>query len=365
MDYFARAAGVKPIVIHQMSREIGLRDLVVVARLLWRFLKLRPDIIHTHKAKAGAVGRLAAMIYKYATPSIVRLCPRRCRIVHTYHGHVFHGYYGRTASRIFIAIERALARMCTDRVIVLSGQQSREISGRFRVGRPEQFRVIPLGLDLDEVQGGGGRGLRNELGISDKEIAIGIVGRLCEVKNHMLFLDAAARVLREGCAARFVVVGDGHLRKQLEQEAMLLGISHAVQFTGFRQDAASLYVELDIVALTSVNEGTPLTLIEAMCSERPIVATEVGGVPDLMGARRHTIDGITIWDHGATVPSGDVAAVARALKFLAERPEVRSKMGKSGRAFVAERMSKKRLLRDIEQLYRELAGLDRRLALQS
>ena len=365
MSYFARAAGVKPIVIHQMTRELALTDVVVVAKLVWRFLKLKPDIIHTHKAKAGAVGRLAAMIYKYATPSIVRLRPRQCRIVHTYHGHVFHGYYSGAASRVFIAIEQALARMCTDRVIVLSDQQSREISGTFRIGRPEQFRVIPLGLDLEEIQGGG-RGLRGDLGISDDEIAIGIVGRLCEVKNHRLFLDAAARILREGCArVLFVVAGDGHLRKDLEQQSMRLGISHAVRFTGFREDASSLYAGLDIVALTSVNEGTPLTLIEAMCCGRPIVATEVGGVPDLMGGRRQAMEGLTIWEHGVTVPSGDVEAFAQALSFLVERPEFRSEMGESGRAFVTARMSKNRLLRDIEQLYRELAGLDSKLALQS
>ena len=208
--------------------------------------------------------------------------------------------------------------------------------------------------------------MRGDLGISDDEIAIGIVGRLCEVKNHRLFLDAAARILREGCArVCFVVAGDGHLRKDLEQQSMRLGISHAVRFTGFREDAASLYAGLDIVALTSVNEGTPLTLIEAMCCGRPFVATEVGGVPDLMGARRHAMEGLTIWEHGVTVPSGDVEAFAQALSFLVERPEFRSEMGESGRAFVTARMSKNRLLRDIEQLYRELAGLDSKLALQS
>src|SRR5262249_10870601 len=152
----------------------------------------------------------AAMIYRWATPSILWLRPRKCRIVHTYHGHYFHSYYGQVRTGFFIAIERALARFCTDRVIVLSEQQSRDISGKYNIGRPEQFRVIPLGFDLGEIQSGG-TCLREELGISDDETAIGIVGRLCEVKNHEMFLEAAARMLRDSSAGvRFVIVGDGH-----------------------------------------------------------------------------------------------------------------------------------------------------------
>jgi glycosyltransferase involved in cell wall biosynthesis len=363
MSYFAKASGVRPRVIDQMSREIGLSDIVVIAKLLWRFLELKPDIIHTHKAKAGAVGRVAAMIYKWATPSILRLRPRQCRIVHTYHGHIFHGYYGRVRTSLFVAIERGLARACTDRVIVLSKQQAREISGRYRICRPDQYRVIPLGLDLEEIQSNltclrSGKVLREELGLSCDQTAIGIVGRLCEVKNHRMFLEAAARMLKDSSGrATFVIVGDGHLRQDLEQESVRLGISDAVAFTGFREDALSLYAELDIVALTSLNEGTPLTLIEAMCCGRAVAATEVGGVEDLMGAQRSTMNGFKVWDHGVTAPSGDVDAFAGALRFLSERPELRDEMGKLGRAFVNVWMSKDRLLGDFERVYSELVGL--------
>jgi glycosyltransferase involved in cell wall biosynthesis len=253
-------------------------------------------------------------------------------------------------------IERALARICTDRLIVLSRQQSREICGSYRIGRPEQFRVVPLGFDLEEIQSAG-TCLREELGITKDQTAIGIVGRLCDVKNHEMFLEAAALVLRDPSAdVRFVIVGDGHMRKDLEQKSIELGISGAVAFTGFRQDAASISSALDIVALTSLNEGTPLTLIEAMYCGRAVAATQVGGVEDLMGERRRTIDGFTVWDHGVTVPSGDVEALGRALRFLIEHPELRSEMGGSGRAFVTRQMCKERLLRDVEQLYDELAG---------
>src|SRR5262249_44961871 len=156
----------------------------------------------------------------------------------------------------------------------------------------------------------------------------GIIGRLCEIKNHEMFLEAAARMLREPAASvRFVIVGDGHLRRRLEQKSIRLGISDAVTFTGFREDAASISRALDIVALTSLNEGTPLTLIEAMCCGRAVAATEVGGVEDLMGARRDSIDGFTVWDRGVTAPSGDAEAFARGLGFLLKHPDLRRAMG--------------------------------------
>ncbi|HKP13636.1 MAG TPA: glycosyltransferase, partial [Blastocatellia bacterium] len=264
MSYFAREAGVAPLVIDEMSRELSPRDILVIAKLVRRLFKLKPQIIHTHKAKAGAAGRVAAMIYKWATPSALWLRPRPCKVVHTYHGHIFHSYYGGAKTRLFIAIERVLARLCTDRIIVISEQQRQEICERFGVGRPAQFRVVPLGLDLDEMKERRGA-LRRELGIADDEIAIGIVGRLCEVKHHALLLEAARLVIEASPSSRlrFVIVGDGHLRDELGALSKKLGIPERVSFTGFRRDATSLYGELDIVALTSVNEGTPLTLIEA------------------------------------------------------------------------------------------------------
>jgi len=360
MSYFAQSAGITPVVIKEMSRELSIRDVLVIAKLVRRFLKLKPQIIHTHKAKAGAAGRVAAMIYKWLTPSALWLKPRRCRIAHTYHGHIFHSYYGAAKTKLFVAIERALARACTDRVIVISEQQRREIGETFRVGRPEQFRVVPLGLDIDEISERRGS-LREELGIKDGEVAVGIVGRLCEVKNHAMFLDVAARLSASSTEskqrARFVVIGDGNLRAEMENLSRASGISERVLFTGFREDATSLYADLDVVALTSLNEGTPLTLIEAMCCGRAIAATAVGGVVDVMGERRAEMDGFTIWDHGVTAPSRDTESFARALKYLIERPELRREMGERGRAFVRARLSKTRLLNDVENLYREMTGI--------
>ncbi|MGH9765513.1 MAG: glycosyltransferase family 4 protein, partial [Blastocatellia bacterium] len=152
MSYFAAENGVEPIVIERMSRELGLQDILVILNLLSILLRLRPDIIHTHKSKAGATGRVAAFLYRWMTLSALIFRPRKCKIVHTFHGHIFRGYYGEFKTSVFVFVERLLARLGTDRILVLSEQQRQEICEHFRVGRREQFKVIPLGLDLSEDQ---------------------------------------------------------------------------------------------------------------------------------------------------------------------------------------------------------------------
>lgn len=351
MSYFAQQAGLEPIVISEMSREIGPRDIVVIAKIVRELWRVKPQIIHTHKAKAGAVGRSAALIYKW-------LHPGKCRVVHTYHGHIFHSYYSATKTKLFVIIERTLARVATDRIITISEQQRREIGEEFGVGNAAQHRVIPLGIDFNESPRGDGS-LREEFGLPEDALLIGIVGRLCEVKNHEMFLEAAAQCLKEaGSTSRawFVIIGDGHLRGGLEARAKELGILDRVVFTGFRRDANALYEELDVVALTSLNEGTPLTVIEGMSRGRAVVATEVGGVVDLLGKRVGQEEALTIWEHGITVSSRDAAGFAEGMQYLIDRPELRREMGERGRAFVHERLSKERLIREIEGLYTELVG---------
>jgi glycosyltransferase involved in cell wall biosynthesis len=351
MSYFARAAGVEPIVIEEMGRELSLGDVVVIFKILRELFRLKPHIVHTHKAKAGAVGRVAATIYKWLTPSALRLRPRELGVVHTYHGHVFHSYYGAAKTRLFIAIERALARFCADRIVAISERQREEICRSFKVGRFEQFTVIPLGIDFDEIDSRRGR-LRREIGVGADDVLVGVVGRLCEVKNHAMLIESAAKLRAAGTT--FVIVGDGHLRAELEAQARAAGLDGSVIFTGFRGDAASLYADFDIAALTSLNEGTPLALIEAMGCGCAAASTEVGGVADLMGGRRETLDGFTVWDHGVTAPSRDVNAFTNGLTYLIDRPRLRREMGERGRAFVSSRLSKGRLVGDIENLYRGL-----------
>lgn len=368
MSYFAEALGIKPVVIPQMSRELSWRDALVVIKLLRQMWKIRPHIVHTHKSKAGATGRLAALVYRWLTPSALWGRPRSCWVVHTYHGHTFHSYFGPARQSVFQMIERALARFCTDRIIVISEQQRREILEQFRIGRPDQFVVIPLGLDLGEMQPAPGAST-NRLRRTPDEVLIGIVGRLCEVKNHALFLDAAARLLADQSLSngnlRFVLVGDGHLRDQLQAQAQRLGIAKQVTFAGFRQDVLKLYADFDIVALTSLNEGTPLTLIEAMASGCAVAATEVGGVVDLMGAHRARQARFSVWDHGVTAASQDVEGMACALRFLIEQPAVRRQMGQRGRAYVMRHLTKERLLSDMETFYGELVGLSAEASVQA
>jgi glycosyltransferase involved in cell wall biosynthesis len=356
MAYFAAEAGLTPLVIDDMSRELTPRDVIVVFKLFAVLRRLQPAIVHTHKAKAGAVGRAAAWLYRWCTPSALAFRPRRCAIVHTYHGHVFHGYFSAIKSRAIVAIERLLART-TDRIVVVSEQQRREICGRFGIGRPEQFRVIPLGIDAGEGARSSGS-LRRELSIEPGTPLVAVVGRLTEVKNHAMFLEAAARVSSMEDApcrvARFVVVGDGHLRADLEARARALGIADRVTFAGFRKDAASLYADFDVVALSSVNEGTPVTLIEAMRFGCAVLSTEVGGVVDILGPRGASLEGFTVWANGLTAPSGDVETFARALRYLVLHPELRRDMGARGSRFVAERLSVTRLLDDVSDLYGEL-----------
>jgi glycosyltransferase involved in cell wall biosynthesis len=355
MSYFARAAGIEPPTIRQMSRELSPRDAFVVLKILRELFRIKPRIVHTHKAKAGAVGRVAAQLYKWLTPSALWLRPRDCRVVHTYHGHIFHSYYSPAKTRFFLTIENLLARFCTDRIVVISRQQREEISGFFKVGKPAQYSVIPLGIDVGEMASEKGR-LRESLGVSPEIPLVGIVGRLCEVKNHAMFLEAAKVLKSGGRKAHFVVIGDGHLRDALESHSRRLGLTSDVSFIGFREDAPSLYADLDLVALTSLNEGTPLTLIEAMGCGVAVGATEVGGVCDLMGECRVQNNSFKVWDHGVTAPSQDVQAFAGALKYLIDDSNLRSQMGGRGHAFVRSRLSKERLVFDIEKLYRELLG---------
>ncbi len=344
MGYFAEEAGVTPIYIPEMSREISLNDAVTVWKLFRLLLRERPDIIHTHTAKAGTVGRVAGFFYRWLTPATLIGRPRACKFVHTYHGHVFHSYYGRSRTRMFLAIERLLASLVTDRLIVVSAQQQAEIGNDFRVGRPGQINVIPLGLDLSVFADHASRRarFRDELGIDEETILVGIVGRLTEIKNHQMFLNSVAR-LKDQSALQFVVIGDGALRQKLEEQARSLGLREKVIFAGSRKDPEYFYPALDIVALTSLNEGTPLTLIEAMANARPIVATSVGGVVDLLGE-----------DRGIRVPPRDEEAFAAALIKLAGDKQLRHDMGARGHEFVKRNYGKERLVEDIKHLYREL-----------
>jgi glycosyltransferase involved in cell wall biosynthesis len=357
MGYFADEANIVPHFIPEMSREISAKDLITIWKLFRLFLREKPDLIHTHTAKAGTVGRVAGLVYRWLTPTAVIGKPRRTKFVHTYHGHIFHSYYGNLKTKVFISIEKLLATLVTDRIVVISEQQASEICDQFGVGNRKQIRVIPLGLDLDVFEESRTRRslMRTEFGIDDETILVGIVGRLTEIKNHEMFLDAAAEFKKRDSAApvRFVIVGDGGLRTQLESRTRELGLTEAVIFAGERNDPAVFYPALDVVALTSRNEGTPLTLIEAMANARPVIATNVGGVVDLLGPIVEDA-GYKICERGIGVPAGDVQTFASGLQKLVGDAALRDRLGAQGFSFVYAKYPKQRLLADIRNLYGEL-----------
>jgi glycosyltransferase involved in cell wall biosynthesis len=378
MGYFATEHGVEPLLIPEMSREISFKDAVTIWKIYRLFCRERPDIVHTHTAKAGAVGRVAGFLFRWLTPNTLLGRPRRCLFVHTFHGHVFHSYYGPLKTRLFILIEKALARVITDRIVVVSEQQRREIHHRFGVGRADQFAVIPLGLDVHGFADWPNRRrfFREELGLKNDELLVGIVGRLTEIKNHDLFLRAVAIVKAQlanqtsrtldasetdepsGNTVRFVVLGDGSMRERLEAQVHALGLGEDVIFAGSRRDPENFYAALDIVALTSLNEGTPLTLIEAMANSRPVIATAVGGVVDLLGEPLEGHDEqYTICRRGLSIRTDDADAFAAGLLHLIENAQLRAELGKRGLEFVTANYSRERLLDDIRSLYKQL--LDR------
>lgn len=353
MSDFAAAHGVVPVVIPEMSREISPRDVISVWKLLRFFHRFGPDIVHTHTAKAGTAGRVAGLLYRWLTwPALIGR-PRRVRFVHTFHGHVFHSYYGRLKTGFFIAIEKLLARVATDVIVTVSEQQRCEIHETFGIGRAHQFRVIPLGVHLD--------GAATETRAPRETSVVAIVGRLVPVKNHELFLRvAASREWPE--RVRFAVYGDGSERRMLEQRAVSLGLAGKILFAG-TIPAAKIYPSVDIVVLTSLNEGTPLTLIEAMLAGVPSISTAVGGVSDVLGPveeRGHENGAVyEIRERGVTAASNDSAGFAAGLHRLLTDSALRERLSARGKAFAATAYSKERLFADIIALYRELQDAPR------
>lgn len=362
MNYLAAENGIEPIYIEEMSRELSPKDAVSLYKVFRELRKQRPDIVHTHTAKAGTIGRTAALLYRWLTLSSLIGRPNRISVVHTFHGHVFHSYYGSAKTRVFLLIEKILARIATDRIVVISPQQFGEIHRQFGVGKAEQFETIRLGIDLEPFESSDEKRsiLRNEIGAAPDELVVGFVGRLTEIKNISLFLNTAARLkaksIDDSPRMRFAIAGDGHLREELEREAASLGLDDTLVFLGNRTDTETLYAGMDIVALTSLNEGTPLSLIEAMASGRPVISTMVGGVPDLIGEVQVRLEGFSECERGIGIDSFLPEDLASGLIYLARNEKLREQIGQRGREFVQERYSKDRLAEDLRKLYRSLTS---------
>ena len=321
--------------IPELGRRISWRqDLTAFLTLRRLCREFRPDIVHTHTAKAGTLGRLAALSWRRADGA-------RCRIVHTFHGNVLSGYFGRAASTAVRAVERSLAR-ATDRILVVSPQQKQEIVAILRIPAGK-VRLIRLGLALDEL-GASSASTRDQWGFSPAWPVIGIVGRIVPIKNHELFLRAARQFLDEGGIAGFVVVGGGEREPEMRKLAEDLHLGEHVRFAGWRRDLCHVYAGLDIVTLTSRNEGTPVALIEAMAASRPVVATAVGGVADVVQHERT----------GLLVPPDDAAGISAAWRRLLDDREAAVGMGLRARESVMTRYGRARLLDEMRELYAEL-----------
>jgi glycosyltransferase involved in cell wall biosynthesis len=335
MSYVADELGVDVIALSELHREISpLYDPIAIARLVREIRRVRPHILHTHTAKAGAVGRTAALLAGDARPPV---------IVHTFHGHVLRGYFDPVRTRLFRETERALASHTTRLIAV--GPQVRDDLVELGVAPAEKFTVIRLGIDLESrVRTQDRRAeFRRLFGIPEDRFVVGWIGRMTAIKRVPDILRSFDALLRQGVKATLCLVGDGPDRRAAEVQAKELGISHDVIFLGYQRDVSPYYALFDALVLPSANEGTPVVAIEALAAGRPVVATRVGGVPDV----------VTEGEDGYLVEVGDIDAIADALARLARDPELRRTMGERGR-HVIPRSRVERLVDDIDELYREL-----------
>jgi glycosyltransferase involved in cell wall biosynthesis len=338
MARVAEGRGVRIETLPDLHREISpLRDVRAVFRLAELIKEIRPQILHTHTAKAGTIGRVAAIVAGDARPPIV---------VHTFHGHVLRGYFGPARSAFFRLLESLLALGTT--ALVAVSPEVRDDLVALGIAKPEKFTVIRLGIELDERVGtaadGDGAETRRVLGIPPDTFVVGWIGRMTGVKRTDDVLLALQRLRERGVDARLCMVGDGPDRDEVERRAHQLGIVRQCLFVGYQDEVAPYYAAFDALILPSANEGTPVSAIEALAGGRPVVATRVGGVPDVV---RDGVDGFL-------VEPGDVEAMAGRLAELAGDSKLRHRMGVSGRGHVLERYSVGRLLDDTDQFYRAL-----------
>lgn len=341
-EFIVEQLGLSPIIIPEMKREINFyNDKIAYKKLKKIIADFKPDIVHTHASKAGALGRLAA--YNMKVPVIV----------HTFHGHVFHSYFGKAKTAFYKQVERHLAKK-SSAIIAISPIQKQEIGIQHKICSPDKIRVIPLGFDLDHFRINKAEkrtAFRKEWNIKDNEIAVGIIGRLVPIKNHHLFLDAVKNTIEQSDKpVRFFIVGDGELKEELIEYCKSLGLDYrtdkyqppaTITFTSWIKEIDVVNAGIDIIALTSKNEGTPVSLIEAQASGTPIVSTNVGGIENVVRV-----------NESALLSDTKEVFKENLLKVI-ESAALRESMSQSG-AHVFEKFHYMRLAHDMEQLYYEL-----------
>lgn len=339
--------GITPIIIDEMRREISPKNDLIAYRKIKSIIKeFQPDIVHTHAAKAGTIGRLAA--YNCKVPVVV----------HTFHGHVFHSYFKSYKSNIFKKIERNLAKK-TNRIIAVSENQRMELANTYKIADLDKITVIPLGFDLSrfrENMDGKRLMFRKEYNIADDEIAIGIVGRLVPIKNHNFFLDAIQRLkMKTNRKIRVFVVGDGESRESLMNKAEELNLDYVcngqskkrsatITFTSWIKEVDYVYAGMDIIALTSLNEGTPVSLIEAQAAGKAIISTNVGGIENIVIPNETAI----------LTNNGNIREFSSKLIELVNNDLLRESIANKGWDYVRERFHFETLVGNMKNLYYDL-----------
>jgi len=342
-EYILEKLGIKPVIIPEMKRSINpVNDIKSFQKIVKIINEFKPDIVHTHASKAGTIGRLAAL---------------RCKvpvIVHTFHGHVFHSYFSNYKTELIKSIEQGLAKR-SSKIIAISNSQKYELTEKYHITHPDKIQVIPLGFDLDRFRidtDEKRKAFRQKYRIQDDEIAIGIIGRLVPVKNHDLFLNAV-KYVKERCnkKIRAFIIGDGESMDDLKHKTRELNIDFidftkneeiaTLTFTSWIKNIDYAYAGLDIVALTSRNEGTPVSLIEAQAANKPIVTTNVGGIENIVLPNRTAL----------LTRNGGAEDYADKLLNLVADDSLRIKMTQQGWDHVKNKFHYSRLINDMSDLY--------------
>ncbi len=329
-------AGVRWRPLPALTRSISpIRDLAALRQLLVWFRLERPDIVHTHTSKAGALGRLAAHLAGVPV------------VVHTPHGHVFYGHFGRVTSWSFLQLERLLAKGTTWMIALTEAERDEHLARG--VGRADRFAVVPSGIDLARFRQAGDRVGRRPEGFNcpPDAVVVGSVGWLTPVKGHRVLLEAVDLLRQQWPRLHLVIVGDGPLRDDLERLARERGMADAVRLLGVRTDVPDCLAGMDIFVQPSLNEGMGRALVEAMAAGRPVVASRVGGIPTVVQDRKT----------GLLVPPDDPAALARAIEELLRKPDWAKELGAAARASIGERFGQEAMVRAIESVYEQASRI--------
>lgn len=335
--WYAKKYSVSPLIIPNLKRSLNpISDLIALVRIYRLILKERPHILHSHMSKAGFIGRGAAIIFNL-------FHRRKIKIIHTFHGHVFHSYFSGIKTRLFIGLEKILAKK-TDLLVCISPRLKNEIQRILKIGNPEKFKIIPLGIDFLPPP----KNRRQES--QNRYLHVGMLGRLAPVKNYQLAVEIARELAREKIPVKILIGGGGSTYdfEKLQQDKI-----NNISFLGNIEDSRKFWEKIDIAMVTSKNEGTPVALIEAMISEIPFIASHVGGIPDMTSGSVRREGNLLIYDNCILIQDFHPYDFVKALRFFSDN-EIRRNAGNVSRQFAKEKFSSNRLVFDIETLYRDL-----------